>query len=424
MQKLKSTLFITLSFVFFAQAQNLVDGIAAVVGKEIILRSEIEQHVNNYVIQNRINAQANPEILTSLRQKTLVSLVEQKLLITQAELDTVEVESDLLDQRVEERIRYLVERLGSEEKLEATFGNPMKKIKKDTRKIVNEQLLVEKMRQIKFAEVAVSRREVEKFYSQYQDSLPAIKESVEISHILKNITASDNAKKQALDKVTKIKARLDAGEDFATLATEFSQDPASAQRGGDLGLISRGDFVSEYETAAFKLNDGEMSGIVETQFGFHIIKMIERRGEKIRTRHILIMLKPTQDDEKAIIEKLMVVKQRALDGADFAELAATESDDDNAKSDRGKLGVFETDQLIIPQFKSVLEGMNEGEISDPFKTNYGYHIVMLEKRIAARKVSLKDDWEKLEQLARNFKIDSEYRSWIEKLKENVPIQLK
>jgi len=424
MQRIIKVFLISILLFSITSAQNLVDGIAVVVGKEIVLRSEIENHVRNYLIQNKINAQAQPQIVASVREKTVESLIEQKLMLAQAEIDTITVDPEMLDQRVDQRIRYLTDQVGSEDQLEKTFKASMKKIRKDTRKILGEQLLVEQVRRQRFSTIRISKREVEEFYKHYEDSLPQIKESVEISHILKLVSASENAKVEAYEKMSDIKSQLDNGANFEELASVHSQDPASKKRGGDLGLISRGDFVKEYETVAFSLNDGQISDIVESQFGFHIIKMVERRGEKVHTKHILIMVQPSTNDEQRVIDELAAIKKQAIDGQDFNELAIQLSDDDNAAKDKGKLGTFETDQLIIPQFKEVLAKLNSGDISEPFKTDFGYHIVKLDNRGAARTVSLADDWQKIEELAQNFKIDKEYKKWIETLKAQVPIDIK
>jgi len=419
---LKTIILLPLIFIV-AQAQQLVDGISAVVGKEIILHSEIQQYVQNYVVQNRINIQDNPQALEKITAQTLEKLIEQKLLLAKADEDTLVVDEMMLDQKVEERMRYLISQVGSEDKLEQVFGSPIKKIKRDTRKTVNEQLLVEQARASKMRNIKISRREVESFYSTYKDSLPALKETVDISHILMLVKPSEAAQDKAFKQSIEILEKIKAGEDFATLAGQYSDDPASAKRGGDLGLISRGDFVPEFETAAYKLKDGEISDIVQTQFGFHIIQMIERRGEKIHTRHILIRLIPAEEDEQHIVNQLKDIRQQALDSTDFDKLAIKYSDDDNVKKDNGHLGIFEVDQMVIPQFKTEVQDMKPGEISQPFKTDFGYHIVMLNDRQDQRTFTLDKDWERIEQIALNYKMENKYLEWIKELRETVPIEM-
>jgi len=405
-------------------AQQLVEGIAAVVGKEIILRSEVEQYTNQYLMQNRIDVQKNPQIVAQMKKQTLNFLIEQKLLLEKAELDTITVEEEILDQMVEQRIQLYVQKIGSEDQLEKAFGQPLKKIRKEFRKMIREEELVKQVKAEKFQNIKISRRDVETFYNSYKDSLPTLDETVDISHILKIIKPSDIAQQEAYERILTIKAKIDAGDDFGELAKEHSEDPASAARNGDLGMISRGDFVPEFEAAAFNLNDGQISDIVQTTFGFHIIKMIERRGEKIRTQHILIRVVPTEDDEKRIVAELSALREQVLAGGDFTEIALEKSDDDNVTQDKGFLGTFELEKMVVPQFKTVIEKLNSGEISEPFKTDFGYHIVRLEDRNEKRKLSLDNDWQKIHEFALNSKMDKEYRKWLEELKTNVPIEIR
>lgn len=421
---IKNIVVISVFLISSIYSQNIVDGIAAIVGKEIILKSEIEQHVQNYILQNRINVQNQPQIVDKLRKETMQSLIESKLMLDIAERDTITVDPEMVDQQLDQRIQYLIEKVGSQDELEKTFKSSMKKIKKDTRKILKEQLLVDKVRQQKFMQIKTSKREVEEFYKMNADSLPVLKESVDISHILKTVKPSESAQELALKKISEIKKKIDDGASFEELAKLYSEDPASAKRGGDLGLTSRGDFVPEYEEAAFALEDGEVSDIVQTQFGYHIIQMIERRGEKINTRHILIRVTPSAEDEQRTIQELADLKARAIAGENFNDLAVKYSEDNNVKDDRGFLGTFEVDNLVLPQFKEVLKTLKEGEISDPFKTDFGYHIIKLEKRSSSRSLTLEDDWQKIEQMANNFKIEKEYRKWIDELKAQIPIEIK
>jgi peptidyl-prolyl cis-trans isomerase SurA len=215
-----------------------------------------------------------------------------------------------------------------------------------------------------------------------------------------------------------------SGKSFEEMAKEYSQDPGSKNRGGDLGFTKRGDFVQEFEEAAFALEEGEISDIVETQFGFHLIKLIEKRGEKIRTKHILIQVQPTEEDARKAYNELLEIRQKILDGASFEEMALANSDDENVYKDNGRLGLFEVDELKIPEFKKEIAKLSEGEISLPFQTQYGFHIVKLNKRNQQRKITLENDWEQISGLALNFKIDKEYKKWIENLKEDIPIEIR
>lgn len=405
-------------------SQQLVEGIVAIVGKEIILKSEIDQHVQNYIIQNRLDVQQNPQIVEELQTQTLDRLIEQKLLLAKAEEDTLTVEDEILDKQVEQRMRYMLDQVGSEDKLESVFGNSMKKIRRDTREIIKEQMLVEQARSTQFRDIKVSRREVEEFYKNYQDSLPSQQESVTIGHILMLIKPSEDAQLTAYKKAEDLLEQIQNGADFSELAQKFSEDPASAKRGGDLGLINRGDFVPEFETVAFSLEENEVSDIVQTQFGFHIIKMMERRGEKVRTKHILIQAAPTENDEQSIVDRLNALRDRINNGEDFSELAIEYSEDENVTEDKGILGTFESDKLVVPKFKEVVQELDPGEVSEPFKTEYGFHIVNLIERQDKRRFTLENDWQRIEEFALNYKMDLEYKKWIQELRKNVAIEMR
>ena len=404
-------------------AQQLVEAIAAIVGDQIILKSELDQFVQNYIVQNKLDITPGSEAYNNLRKKMLGGLIEQKVLLAKAKADTITVDDQMLDQRVEERIKYMIQQVGSQDKLEKIFGMSMNQIRKDTRKMIKEQLLVEQVRAKKFRGMKVSRREVEAFYKMYKDSLPVRPATVDISHILMQVKPSEEAQMKAYQKAEMILKELKAGADFAQLAKKYSDDPASAKRGGDLGWTKRGDLVPEFENVAFKLKDGEISGIVQTQFGFHIIQLLERRGERIHTRHILIRVQPTKADEERVIKELENIRQQILNGASFDSLALKYSDDPNVKKDHGHLGVFELDKLQIPQFRAVLSKMKPGEISEPFKTEYGYHIVRLNAFTPAHKLTLKDDWEEIQKYALNYKMQTEYQKWIKELEKHIYIKI-
>jgi len=403
-------------------AQQVVEAIAAIVGQEIVLKSEVDQFVNNYAIQNKLDIRADSELLKKLQKQVLDRLIEQKILLTKAEEDTIVADEQEVDRYVEEHMRYLVEQVGSADKLEEVFQSPIKKIRRDLRKETADRIKIEKLRRNKFQDIKISRREVEQFYRTYKDSIPSLSETVDISHILRQIKVGQEGMQNAYQTTAEIKMQLAQGADFSELAKKYSQDPGTAQRGGDLGFQMRGDFLQEYEEAAFALKEGEISDVVQTQVGLHIIQLVERRGEKIRTRHILIRLQPTVDDEKRIINQLQSIREEIINGANFDSLALLYSDDENVDNDKGHLGVWEVEKLAIPAFKEEIKKLKEGEISAPFKTEFGYHILRLNSRQEARPLSIEDDWEQIQQLALNYKMEKEYVKWIELMKKEVPIE--
>ncbi|RKY80815.1 parvulin peptidyl-prolyl isomerase [candidate division KSB1 bacterium] len=407
-----------------AWSQQLLDGIAAIVGDEIILESEVAQYAATLALQMKLDIQNEPQKFNELQKNSLQNLIVQKILLTKAREDTIVVEDSQVEQVLEQQINQWIQQIGSERKVEEYFGSSMNKIKRRVRKEIREHLMVEKLQQQKLQEVKITRQEVEQFYQTNRDSLPELKESVEISHILLQVTPGAESKQQAREKIAGILERLRSGEDFAELARQYSEDPGSAAKGGELGFIQRGDFVKDFEEKAFALQPGQISDIVETQFGFHIIQMLERRGEKINVRHILIRTRPTKADEERTLKLLLAIRDSCLAGADFAEMAKRYSNDETTADKGGYLGWFEVEKLQLPEFKSVVKELKIGEISQPFRTRFGYHIVKLLNRREGGKLSLQRDWEQIEQWALMDKRSRAMQKWVEELKKNLYIEIK
>jgi peptidyl-prolyl cis-trans isomerase SurA len=250
-------------------------------------------------------------------------------------------------------------------------------------------------------------------------------ETVDISHVLLQITPSEESYQEAYNKILRIQEMLKEGQDFTELARQYSEDPSVASNSGDLGWVSRGDLVKEFEEVAFVLEEGETSDIVQTQFGFHIIQLVERQGEKIHVRHILIQLQPTKEDEQRVINRLKEIRQRILSGnATFEALAMQNSDDPNVANDKGHLGVFAVNAFQVKGFEEAVKKMSVGEISEPFRTEFGYHILKLSDRQTSRTLSLENDWQQIEQIAKEFKSNQQFEKWLAELREEIPIELK
>jgi peptidyl-prolyl cis-trans isomerase SurA len=325
---------------------------------------------------------------------------------------------------LEERLKTMVAQLGSEEKVEEYFGQPLRKIRRMLREGIEEGLLVRTLQQRKFREIKVSRREVEEFYHTMKDSLPSIKASVRLSHILLSIAPGEDAVQGARAKIDTLLQRVRRGEDFAALARAYSEDPGSAQKGGELGFIQRGDFVREFEEAAFALQPGEISEVVRSQFGFHVIQLIDRRGEKINARHILIRLATTPEDEKNTEAFARRLRDDILAGTTAFEDAAKQNSSDKTTSDQGgSLGWFETDQLQVQAFREAARTLQSGEISQPLKTQFGFHLVRLDERRDPRQFSLQQDWHQIQEMALSYKGEQEFQRWLETLKKQMYIRL-
>lgn len=410
-------------FIFsFSNSQTLIDRIVAVVDKEIITASELEERVRFFAVENRLEPD-QPELIKQI----LDAMISEKLILAQALIDSIEVSEDEVTRTLEQRLTELIKRLGSEQKVEQLYGKSINRIKREYRNEMRNQILIQKARQQHEGNLSISRREVEEFYETYKDSLPQVPEEFEMSHIF--IVPKPNP--QASEKTRKflqlILDSLRAGGDFAYFARQYSMDAATAGDGGDLGWEKRGAFVREFEEVAFRLKVGEISNIVKTSFGYHIIQLLERRGESIHTRHILMKEEASSLDDSSAIDTLNSIRSRVLKGESFAELAAKYSEDEDTRYSGGNLRTLNIEELQ-PDFAALVKDMKPGEISEPLKTyvgsSYGYHIVLMRKRTPAHIINLQDDYRRVEQLALYMKRNQHFAAWVEELKKTIYVDVR
>ena len=270
-----------------AQDAQVIDRIVAVVGQNIILQSDIESQYLQYRLQGGIKGSAS-----ALRCEILEDLMFQKLMLNQAEMDSITVTDDQVNAEVDRWISYFISQVGSEENLEKYYKKTMPEIREDLFRVRKDNMLVQQVQQAILANVEVTPSEVRKLYnSMSKDSIPMVNSKYEIAHLVKKPPITLDQKLEVKDKLYKMRKRILNGERFSTLALLYSEDPGSAKKGGELGFHGKGEFAPEFEAAAFNLRDGEISEVVETEFGFHIIQMIERRGDFVNVRHILLTVK-------------------------------------------------------------------------------------------------------------------------------------
>ena len=277
---------VLLPFVMMAQNHQpqVVDKVVAVVGQNIILQSEIE----NQYLQYRLNGISGSA--QAMRCQILEDLLLQKLMLNQAEMDSITVTDDQVEAEMNQRIRYFVSRMGSQEKLEEYFNKTISEIKDEVRRSVKDNQLQQRVQAGIMEGIEVTPKEVQVFYRSIPtDSIPMVDEEYEIAQIVKRPPVSLDEKLQVKERLYQIRKRiLDGESSFATMAVLYSEDPGSARQGGELGFAGKGVYATEFENVAFNLRDGEISEVVETEFGFHIIQLIERRDETINCRHILL----------------------------------------------------------------------------------------------------------------------------------------
>ena len=414
-------------------AQNhqpqVIDKVVAVVGKNIILQSDIENQYIQYRMQGLTDGTGK-----EVRARILEDLLLQKLMLNQAEMDSITVSDEQVEAQMDQRIRYFVTRLGSQEKLEEQFGKTLSEIKDEVRQAVKDQMLQEQVQAKIMENVVVTPKEVREFFNDIpKDSLPTIQPEYEIVQIVKRPPVSIDEKLQVKDRLYQIRKRILDGEStFSTMAVLYSEDPGSARQGGELGFAGKGVYATEFENVAFNLHDGEISDVVETQFGFHIIQLIERRGETINCRHILLTAKvPVEALEKA--QMLLDSVAGLIRNGDMAfEEACKKYSDDDSKSNGGyltnagtggnRLSLQDMQSLEqdYPEYKNlafVVSRLEVGEVSDPLpmttnENNDAYRLIMVKNRTEAHQANLKDDYHLIQNWAMSQKRQEAIGKWV------------
>lgn len=406
-----------LPFPAFTQ-QQVVDRVIAVVGKEPILLSDLNAQIELYTFTNRVEPNT-----PGLREQVLDALINEKLILSKALEDTtLTVSDDEVNNELDAQIAQRVQQLGSEKRVEEAFGMSIARLKREYRDGMRKQILTAKLWEYKKMNIIASRRETEEFFEIYKDSLPNVPEEVELYYIFKQPKTSESGKQILKQHAQKILDSIKGGGDFAEFARRYSEDPGTKSLGGDLGFVRRGEFFTEFEEAVFTLKVNMISDIVETPLGFHIIQLLERRGEQVHPRHILFKFKRDASENDSTIAFLNTLKDSVAQGTNFSELAKRNSDDKESAALGGFLG-----RLPITQFEQTLrdaiKNLKVGDVSDPIELtsekNRGYQIILLNKRIPEHRMSLSDDWNRLEQLAIGYKRNNEYQKWLKQLRTEI-----
>ncbi|MBC7744853.1 MAG: peptidylprolyl isomerase [Flavobacterium sp.] len=414
-------LFITITYVQ-AQKKSL-DKVAAVVGSSIVLQSDIEMQYAQYL------AQGNPEDL-NIKCIILQQILSQKLLSQQAIIDSVSVTEDQIDSEVDRRLRAMTGRAGGEERLEEFLGRSLLQYKNEIRSDIRENLVASKMEGKITANVDVTPLEVRRYFDAIpKDSLPSFNTEVEIGEIVVFPKLTKLEKETFRDKAEALRLRIKGGEDFATLARLYSQDPGSAAEGGDLGFQDRSTFVKEFAAMAFKLKAGDLSPVFETEFGFHVLQVVERRGEQVNARHILIKTEPTTaslDRAKAHIDSIYnKIKDKKLDFATAASLYSDNTETKynggmmlNAENVQNRSTYIPTDKLEAQVFLSV-DTMKTGSFSTPeiftsAAAKQGYRFLYLKSKTGPHTANLDQDYPKIKEVAYQDKVNRTISQWFEK----------
>jgi peptidyl-prolyl cis-trans isomerase SurA len=408
----------------------ILDQVIAVVGGNIIMQSELDTQFEQYRAEMGIQ-----ESEEAMKCTLLENMIFQKLLLNQAELDSVEVSDGQVEAELDRRLRYYINLVGSQEKFEEFYRKTVVEFKEELRDQVRELLLVQTVQSELTTDVKITPSEVRSFYKSIpEDSLPYINSEMILAQIVKMPPVNKEEIDRVKNKLQEIRYRVINGENFATLAILYSEDPGSAKQGGELGLFGRGQMFPEFEAAAFSLKQGELSEIVKTDAGYHILQMIERRGEYVNVRHILLRPKVSPADlYKAKNELDSIAGLIENETYTFTE-AVVRFSDDPSKNNGGLLinpltntSIWESDDLD-PKVFFVVDKLEVDEISAPvqFQTPDGkdaYRILYLRSRTDPHQANLKQDYDKMQNWALEQKKQEELNKWVLEKVENTYVRI-
>lgn len=405
---------------FAQQSGDIVDGIAGVIGKNVILVSDVEKGLMQYQAQG-------VAVYDGMECKVFEDLMVEKLLVHQAVTDSIVVSDDEVKSSVDQRLQMLVSRVGSMKELEKFYNKEEDELRDEMFDILKDQLLAQRMQQEIIADVDITPEEVREFFNSIpKEELPQFGTEVVMAHIMKKPILSKETKEETIAKLNKIRAEILQGSSFKTKAILYSEDPGSSAKGGAYFGVRKGQFVKPFEEAAFNLQEGEISEPVETEFGFHIIQLIKRKGEELDLRHILIkpVIRPQDLEETELA--LDSIRAKVLREELVFEKAAEEfSDDENTKFNDGIMinprtgdTHFELNHIDRAMYFKV-EALEVGDISTVIylETERGeqqFSIVKLIDRIEPHVADFSKDYQKIKQMALAKKKERISEEWVQK----------
>lgn len=420
-----------LFFCTTTQAQNpiVLDQIVAVIGDEMIKQSDIE----NQAIQMKQFGAKDYEIQMC---KIFEDMLFQKLLVHQARIDSIEVTDAEVDAEINRRIEMFVGEAGSLQKLETFYGKTELEIKTEWRPLIKEQILAQRVQSGIVGNIEVSPNEIRKYFTTLNpDSIPMVPLQYEYAQIVIKPELSDTEEAELKKKLEEIRQRAIKGENFSKLAVLYSDDTESAKMGGLLGdYMSRGELVPEFAAAAFRLKEGEISRIVKTSFGYHIIQMVEIKGEKAKLKHILMRPKPSMATIKLTGAKADSIYALLRDTLKFERAALQYSSDEKTKYNGGKFinpytnsSKFEV-QMIEPTVLHTIKTLQPGQMTEPVLTydETGMQVYKIFKLISVtpeHKATLLDDYHTIKEMAVQEKKQKAIAQWIANKQKSTYIDL-
>lgn len=410
--------------------EQIVDRIVAVVGDQIILLSEVSRQLDAQIMERNIDRKSSPQVIAALQQEVVDAMVNEQLLQVKAKRDSIVPDPRDIDSfakneysRIrkqfpdDDAFKKALEQVGLSESQLRYMYNAM------ARKNVIQQMMMQKIEQ----SVSVSPRELEAWHTVNKDSLKEVPEQLRFSHIMITPKVSETKKKAAREKLEGILAKLKAGADFSEMANTYSEIPGGTKDGGYIGWFKRNDFDERFATAAFSLKKGDVSDVVETQLGMHLIKVEDIRGNEVLARHIVVLLKVGPEEEQEAAKQLNTIRDDILSGkAAFEDMAKKYSEDASTRDHGGQTKwLMRTEPNLPASFMEQASRLKVGEISPPFKSEYNsFHIMRLDGHKDAHILNLKDDQSILESLVKQQKIIREFERIFSELRKETYINIR
>ena len=420
--------FLTNLFTATAYSQNQdkhLDGLAAIVGDNIILKSDLSQLVSMAALQQQINPANDYKRFQKLQLEILQSLVDQKIILEMAELDSIEVKEKDVDNALNKQIENFITQAGSKESAETSLGQSLKSFRREFWPEMRDRLISEQYQYSLLSNIKTSKEDVFSFFNTYKDSLPMLPALINLYHLLIVVKPGKESKNIAFETIKNLRTQILNGESFEKLAQSFSQDPGSKSKGGSLGLVKRGSLVKEFETVAFTLEPGTISNPVETVFGYHLINVQEKQGDKAQVSHILITPTITEEDEQRAYHLSLELSDSIVSLDLFKKYAAKYSDDEKTKQVGGNIGWIDPLVYSVSGISSFIRknNLNLNECSRPVKTDFGYHLLWISAIKPGGKPNLSDHWIDIELMALNQKKMLWYRNWMKEARKQVYIEM-
>jgi peptidyl-prolyl cis-trans isomerase SurA len=418
-----------------AQAQQqTVDEIVAVVGDQIILMSEVDA-----MVANSLRQQPQTPYNDLMWMQTLDQMINQNVMSVVARRDTnIVVTDEQVNKALDQRIQQMIAQLGSQARLEEVYGKSLVRIKAELQDDFRNQLLAEQLQQTKMRDIRITPTEVKQWFDQFPtDSLPTMPPIVRVAHIVRYPAVTDVAKADARQIISSIRdSVVTGGADFDDMARRFSEDPGSATAGGRIEDINQSDLVPEFSAVASRIPVGEISQIFESPFGYHILRVNERRGEILDFNHILIRIDDSQIDPTETIAYLSTLRDSILNqNTPFALMAKTHSQEEASANLGGRVidpRSGERDlvaESLGPLWRATIDTLELGEVSKPARVELqnerqAFHIVELQRRTGEHQVDLATDYERIEQYALQEKRARVMQTWLDQLRDQVYVDLR